>query len=165
MADRLAKAASNTILPPLAQLPWTDFSPLLRRHVISLWSNHWNNLPAHFASKYKSIVPSISNKKTWFYNLDLPRSTIVRFNRLRVGHSFLPEHAYKLGLNDSPLCTLHITESFCDISHLLFDCPSLYSKRTSLINYIKSLNIPLTLPSILNTQTKHTQHKIGRAHV
>uniref|UniRef100_A0A2H8TL40 RNA-directed DNA polymerase from mobile element jockey n=2 Tax=Melanaphis sacchari TaxID=742174 RepID=A0A2H8TL40_9HEMI len=159
-ADGLAKAASYTILPPLAQLPWTDFSPLLRRHIISLWSNHWNNLPAHFASRYKSIVPSIINKKTWFYNLDLPRSIIVRFNRLRVGHSLLPDHAYKLGLNDSPLCTLHITESICDISHLLFDCPSLYSKRTSLINYIKFLNIPPTLPSILNTQVETVIKKI-----
>jgi len=35
-ADGLAKAASNTILPPLAQLPWSDFSPLLSRHITSL---------------------------------------------------------------------------------------------------------------------------------
>ncbi|VVC28773.1 Ribonuclease H-like domain,Ribonuclease H domain [Cinara cedri] len=62
-ADELAKSTSNTILPPLAKLPWTDFTPLLRRHITCLWSNYWNNLPAHFASKYKSIVPSISNKK------------------------------------------------------------------------------------------------------
>jgi len=92
-----------------------------------------NNLPAHFASKYKTIFPCVSNNKSWFYNLDLSRSTIFRFNRLRVGHSLLPEHAYKLGLNDSPLCTLHSTESVCDISHLLFDCPSLYTKRTYII--------------------------------
>jgi len=60
-ADGLAKTASNTILPPLAQLPWSDFSPLLRSRITSLWSNHWNNLPAHFASKYKNIVPNVSN--------------------------------------------------------------------------------------------------------
>jgi len=119
MVDRLAKDTSSTIFPPLTQLLWTNFPPLLRRHIISLWSNHWNNLPTHFASKHKTIVPRISNEKTWFYNLDLPRSIIVRFNRLHVGHSLLPEHAYKLGLNDSPLCTLHITESVCDISHYL----------------------------------------------
>ncbi|KAL4143540.1 hypothetical protein QTP88_005859 [Uroleucon formosanum] len=84
IADGLAKATSNTILPSPAQIPWTDFSPLLRLHITCLWSNHWNNLPAYFASKYKTIVPTISNKKTWFYNLDLPRSSIVRFNRLRI---------------------------------------------------------------------------------
>jgi hypothetical protein len=127
MADRLAKFTSNTILPPLAKLPWTDLTPLLRRHITCLWSNNWNNLPAHFASKYKSLVPVISNKKTWFFKLDLSRSTIVRFNRLRVGHSLFPNHAYKFGLNNSPLCTLHITENVCDISHLLFDYPSLYT--------------------------------------
>lgn len=37
MADRLAKATSYTILPPLAQLPWTDFTPFLRRHIANLW--------------------------------------------------------------------------------------------------------------------------------
>jgi hypothetical protein len=63
MADGLAKSTSNTILLPLAKLPWTDLTPLLRHHIICLWSNYWNNLPAHFASKYKSIVPLISNKK------------------------------------------------------------------------------------------------------
>ncbi|KAL4142166.1 hypothetical protein QTP88_004679 [Uroleucon formosanum] len=160
IADGLAKATSNTILPSPAQIPWTDFSPLLRLHITCLWSNHWNNLPAYFASKYKTIVPTISNKKTWFYNLDLPRSSIVRFNRLRVGHSLLPDHAYKLGLNDSPLCTLHTSESVCDISHLLFDCPSLYYKRMSLINYIKSLNIPPNLPAMLNTQSENVIKKI-----
>jgi hypothetical protein len=147
MADGFAKSTSNTILPPLAKLPWTDFTPLLRCHITCLWSNYWNNLPAHFASKYKSIAPLPSLiKKTWFFNLDLPRSTIVRFNRLRVGHSLLPDHAYKLGLNNSPLCTLHLTESVCDISHLLFDCPSLYTKRLSLFNCLKSSNISPHLP-------------------
>jgi len=159
-ADGLAKAASYSTLPPLAQLPWSDFSPLLSRHITNLWSNHWNNLPAHFASKYKTIVHSVSNKKTWFYNLNLPRSTIIRFNRLRVGHSLLPEHAYKLGLNDSPLCTLHSTESVCDISHLLFNCPSLLTKRTSLMNYFISLRIPPSLPSLLNTRNEMVITKI-----
>ncbi|KAF0728075.1 RNase H domain-containing protein [Aphis craccivora] len=49
MADSFAKSSSNIILPPLATLPWTDFTPLLRRYITCLWFNYWNNLPAHFA--------------------------------------------------------------------------------------------------------------------
>ncbi|KAF0720751.1 RNase H domain-containing protein [Aphis craccivora] len=66
MADSPEKSSSNIILPPLATLPWTNFTPLLRRYITCLWANYWNNLPAHFASKYKSIVPSISKKKNCF---------------------------------------------------------------------------------------------------
>ncbi|KAF0754286.1 RNase H domain-containing protein [Aphis craccivora] len=63
-------------------------------------------------------------------NLNLSRSSIVHFNRLRSGYTFLPAHANKLDLNNSPLCTLHISESPCDLFHILFDCPSLLLKRT-----------------------------------
>lgn len=61
VSDRLAKSTSNTILPSLAQLPWTDFTPILHRYAINLWSNYWKNLPANSAIMYRTIVPNISN--------------------------------------------------------------------------------------------------------
>ena len=154
VADRLAKSTAITILPSPALLPWTDFSPLLRRHILSLWSTQWNKLPVGFASKYKNTAPIFSNNKTWFNNLNLPRSTTVRFNRLRVGHSLLPDHAYKLGLNDSPMCTLHTTENVCDLQHLLFHCPSLCSERLNLLKLFSDLNISPNLFSILNSNSE-----------
>jgi kelch-like protein 2/3 len=154
VADRLAKSTAITILPSPDQLPWTDFTPLLRCHVLSLWSNQWNKLLTDFASKYKNTAPKISNNKTWFNNLNLPRSTIVCFNSLRVRHSLLPDHAYKLGLNDSPLCSLHTAESICDFQHLLFHCPSLCSERLILLNLLRTFNIPLNLFSILKTNSE-----------
>lgn len=116
-------------------------APLLRRHIAFLWSTQWNNLPVAFATKYKAVVSSIPYGKTWFDSLDLPRSIIVRFNRLRKGHTLLPDYAHKFGLNNSPLCNLHMSEDVCDISHLLFDCPSLYTERASLVDYVESLDI------------------------
>lgn len=62
IADGFAKATSNIILSPLAQLPWINFTPSLRRYITNLWFNHWNNLPAYFAYNYKTIVPIVSNK-------------------------------------------------------------------------------------------------------
>lgn len=141
VADWLAKSTVIRILPSPAQLSWTDLFPPLRRRILSLWSNQWNNLPISFASKYKNTAPVISNNKTWFNNLNLPRSTIVRFNRFRVGHSLLPDHAYKLGLNYSPMYTLHTGESICDLQHLLFHCPSLYSERLNLLNLALSISL------------------------
>lgn len=101
-------------------------APLLRRHIAFLWSTQWNNLPVAFATKYKAVVSSIPYGKTWFDSLDLPRSIIVRFNRLRKGHTLLPDHAHKFGLNNSPLCTLHMSS---------------YTERVSLVDYVESLDI------------------------
>lgn len=141
VADNLAKSTFNLICPALTQLPRTDFIPNLRRHISNLWSTYWSNLPAEFATRYKNIVPNILNK-TWFDNLNLPRSTIIQFNRLRTCHTLLSAHAYKLGLNDSPFCTLHPNESVFDLPHLLFDCPYLHAKRAIPFNSLKSSNIP-----------------------
>jgi ribonuclease HI len=152
IADSLAKSSSNLICPSLSLIPWTDLVPILRHHVLTLWSTYWNNLPGHFASRYRSLVPVIHNK-IWFKDLTLSRPLIIKFNRLRIGHHLLPSHAYKLNLNDSPLCTLHIEESICDLSHILFDCPSLSTKRTTLFNSLKSLNIPLNIFDILNSNS------------
>lgn len=149
VANRLAKSITNIILPSPVQVLWTNLTSLLRRHILSLWSNQRNTLPADLASKFKNTIPKVSNNKTWFNNLNLSRITIVRFNRLRVGHSLLLHRAYKLGLNNSPLCTLHLAESICDLQHLLFHCPFLYSELLNLLNSLSALNIPLNLFSIL----------------
>ncbi|KAF0763903.1 RNA-directed DNA polymerase from mobile element jockey [Aphis craccivora] len=86
-----------------------------------------------FAAKYKHIVLNIPHE-TLFNNLNLSKSSIVYFNRRRLGRTLLPVHAYKLELNDSPLCTLHTSESPCDLSDILFDCPSLLLKLCSISN-------------------------------
>jgi len=132
VTDNLAKSTSNLTCPALTQLRHTDFVPILRCHISNLWSTYWSNLPAEFATRYKNIVPNIQNK-ICFNNLNSPRSTIIQFNRLRTGHTLLPAHAYKLGLNDSPLCTLHFNKKVCDLPHFLFDCPSLHEKRFILL--------------------------------
>ena len=84
----------------------------------------------------------------------LPRYSIVQFNRLRIGHHLLPSHTYKLNLNDSPFCTLHMEECICDLSHILFDCPSLSIKRQNLITSLNSSNISFNFYSILNSNSE-----------
>ncbi|KAF0764980.1 RNase H domain-containing protein, partial [Aphis craccivora] len=50
-------------------------------------------------------------------------------------------HSFKLGLNDSPFCTLHLDERICDLSHILFDCPALIIELyfECWLYYIKSM--------------------------
>lgn len=130
VAYSLARSSSNLCLSS-SRIPWSDLIPLLRQYVFSFWSIYWNNSPANFAVRLKSIITNILNRVK-FHKVDLPRSSIVHLNRLRIGHQFLTPHAYKLDLNNYPMCTLHMDESICDLPDILCDCPSLslYVKLT-----------------------------------
>jgi hypothetical protein len=141
VADHLTKSSSNLIFPFFPLLPHSDFTPLLKQHSNNTWLSLWNNLPAEFASRYRNITPNIL-KKTWFHNLHLHRPYIVQFNRLRIGNHLLPSHSFNLGLNDSPFCKFYLNECIYNLSHILFDCPALQTKRIILVNIFKTL-IPL----------------------
>ncbi|KAF0725144.1 RNase H domain-containing protein [Aphis craccivora] len=65
--------------------------------------------------------------------------------------TLLPSHSFKLDLNDSPFCKLHLNECICDLSQILFDFHALISERLALINSLRSFNCPFNLHSILNT--------------
>ncbi len=59
----------------------------------------------------------------------------------------------KLGLNDSPFCTLHLNECICDLPYILFYCLALRVRRKILFNALKPLNIPFNLHFILNIKS------------
>lgn len=116
-------------------------------------SAYWNNSPANFVSRFKSIVPVIPNK-LWFKDLTLSGFFIIKFNRLLISHYLSSAHTCKLNLNNLPLCTLHLEESICDLSYILFNCPSLSIKRLILLNPLKSLSISFNISDILNSNSK-----------
>lgn len=151
IADSIAKSTSSFCCPSPTLIPWTDFCPLLKYHIYNLWRNQWNGLAPNYASWYKNISPSIPSHP-WFHNLKLNRKIITSFSRLRFGHTLLPSHSYKLSLNDSPLCMFHVHDPMiCDISHILFHCPSLVPQRNTLFTLIHSFNVKLDTQSILSS--------------
>lgn len=132
------------------------YSTPTARHVSIFWSIYWNNWPANFDFRFKSVVPEIPNKVS-FHNLDPPKSSIVQFNSLRIGHCLIPSHAYKPNHNhnNSLLCTLHTKESISDLSHIQFDYPSLSAERLFFLNSLYSLNTPLNFSVILKFNFMH----------
>ncbi|XP_025418121.1 uncharacterized protein LOC112688914 [Sipha flava] len=148
-ADSLAKSTAFLCCPSSSTIPWSDFCPMLKNSVDKLWLRYWKGLPTHFATWYRDIVPSIS-PLPWFDKSKLSRKNISSFSRLRFGHTLLPSHSFKLGLNDSPLCTRHFSPATCNITHILFNCPYISSQRESFLSQINSLNIPANPQSILS---------------
>jgi hypothetical protein len=128
----IAKNTASIQLPSNIPIPWFDFCPKLKSCVHHLWSDSYNNLPHHFATRYRKLNPTIPSKP-WFHNLKLSRKAISSFSRLRFGHTLLPSHSFKLSLNDSPLCIFDHPPTICDINHILFKCSALHAERLQLL--------------------------------
>lgn len=139
-ADALARSLNNVFPSGSLFCPYSDLVPLLRRDINKLWLLEWESLPVSYSPAYKMISPVIPTQP-WFQDLDIDRYIIVLYSRLRLGHNLLPFHAFKLGLNHSSACLLgNCREDSCDLSHLLFDCPTIAFNRHSLKSIFASCN-------------------------
>lgn len=103
---------------PGFKLPATDLLPIHRRLLRNAWNSKWSSLLPNFTSWHTSISTSIP-EPPWSQDLDLQRSTIVSFSRLRLGHNLLPTHSFLHSLNSSPLCTLKSFVTFIIFSSLV----------------------------------------------
>jgi len=100
----------------LFKITFSDFLFPHRNTWNKAWLSSWRILLG------SRITPPCTGKFPLLY---LPRSTIVKFCRLRLGHYLLPYHSFRISLNSSPFCTLHTSDAYCNICHIIFSCPSL----------------------------------------
>ena len=132
--------------------PYTDLVSLHRTSTQELWKLEWDSLPESYASSYRSLFKNIPSQP-WFQSLKMSRATITKYTRLRTGHSLLPHHSFKLGLNNSPYCPLpNCSGEYCDFQHLLLNCSSLSIQRTTLKNLFSTLDINFSLINALSTK-------------
>jgi len=104
-----------------------------------------------FQNYSKLISPKIPNQP-WFQSLNGSRSIIVLYSRLRIGHNLLPNHAFMLGLNQSPAYTLpNCGDDYCDFRYLLISCPYLHSSRNSLKIIFHALSINFSYTEALSS--------------
>lgn len=96
------------------------------------WLSSWRSLSPNHAIWHRKIFRFIS-LCPWFHHLDLLRSKIVNFSRLRLCHNILPYNLFQFSLNLSPFYTLHKSEAYCNICHILFKCPSFSYERSILL--------------------------------
>lgn len=82
----------------------------------SSWHNHYREYPAGEA--YKRIQP-VLNRKPWFCN-ENSRPFIRILSRIRSSHCLHPQHKYKIGLKENPLCRCG---KLGDLEHCILECP------------------------------------------
>ena len=122
-ADIAAKAA---LLLPISNLPVpsSDFSSLIRYHLLKQWQESWNS---ELPNKLHSIEPKVN-----VFNLyRLPRRDEIIIHRLRIGHSFIT-HGFLLRGETCPRC------SACDVDltveHILLHWVSFATARDNSFN-------------------------------
>lgn len=93
------------------------------------WNNYWKQSAKFKGSYLFSLQPEVS-LRPWFSKFkNFNKTTTSIVSRLRIGHSCLPTHLFKLKIVNNNLC--ECGDHVGDIDHVFFNCknhnPSLYS--------------------------------------
>ena len=126
-ADTAAKAA---VLMPISSLtlPYSDYLPLIRTHVLNQWQSSWS---LETENKLHAIEPTVNETKSY----RLPRRDEIIIHRLRIGHTFLT-HGYLLKRDSPPQCSACQTQ--LTVEHVLLHCQTWNAIRA---NYFTVTNL------------------------
>ena len=112
-ADTAAKAAVPMPISSMT-LPYSEYLPLIRTHVLNQWQSSWS-LEAE--NKLHAIEPTVNITKSY----RLPRYDEIIIHRLRIGHTFLAR-GHLLKRDSPPQCDACQTQ--LTVEHVLLHCPT-----------------------------------------
>ena len=128
----------------------TELFRILKVDVLKSWQDDWNSSMNVKGKRTYLIKPDVSSAP-WFTkgNFD-SKLFCTSITRLRIGHGLFPEHMFRMGLLETPLCNCGEVGT---LEHIFFNCADLNNIR---ISFLKSLSKagyqpPFNLVSILAT--------------
>lgn len=140
--DCAAKEAHNL---PINTNNFLFFSDLISASKKSVWENWLRD--RSYALSQTNLGRIRENNPVPFISSLNDRRLNTALIRIRIGHSSLNEHLYRLKLVESPSCP------YCGLSetidHVFLECPRYYSFRTKLKYILQRLGIPFEIPKIL----------------
>ncbi len=127
-------------------LTFKEIKALIRKNTIDAWQRGWS-----LQDQGRFTHKLFSNVQTSLPKLSIPRKTDIKLNRLRSGHTLLPEHAAKMGLSrtGSPQCQCGMDTG--TIAHFLLHCSLHAPAREALISKIELAYISTNTPPHLRT--------------
>ena len=89
-ADQAAKSALNLCNITSYPLPYSDITSSIKKHLFTRWQHLWHNSTSN---KLHSIYPTLP------VNSNYPKAQLTRqeqtlYNRLRIGHTYLPGNTF-----------------------------------------------------------------------
>ena len=162
LADGLAVAAHLNLDQPIIEVPpcLSNLKKELSNSINDKYNLRWR---VTSAATHLGLIKD--RFVSWHHIFVHDRRSDVVISRLRLGHTCLKGHLYKIGLADSPNCTN------CSVietpQHLLLDCPLYAQARTTLLSSLSTLKITtLSLRSLLgggkytSAETLHIFHSL-----
>ena len=144
MADKIAKQGlqlSNiTFVPPDP----VTISKTIKRTFRTTWKeDSKREIQAKF---YGRINPRMENQPMM---RDKCRKVDTGITRLRLGHSRLKHHLYRLGIEEDEDCRFCGQRTPETIEHVMLECPRFYSYQTTMKQKLRKENIPINIETIL----------------
>jgi hypothetical protein len=112
----------------------------------------WNNLPLstrqiNSLEKFKETIKSKIEPNQLYYTTRTRRAQVLH-TRLRIKHSDLNDHLFRINLADDPGCDCGAERE--TIHHYLLECPTHQAHRNALLNSLQDLNQHLNAETLLS---------------
>ena len=143
LADRLAKEGATNPVTAKYGLHFFEYNAVLKESFATFLSERWQREKGEvFLGQHKQ------SWQDWPWTFVKDRSLEVAMARLRIGHSRLGAHMFRIGLAASPNCV------FCGVpetvEHFLLRCYRLHSFRCEMLAAISRLGVrPVSLSVLL----------------
>lgn len=141
-ADKSAKEATNSPLIMTNNYSITDINKFLKTYYVEN-----NNFMQQTSTWYKTININKLNIND-FYKSNINRRDFIKFERLRLGHTFL-SHAHIINLPQTIFCNCNINPSEI-LKHILCSCPKFQKYRQNIFKNIPNPKDILTNPTECN---------------
>ena len=145
-SDTAAKEAHSLPFITIPALPTQDIKHGITRALSTAWTDYWiqqrnNSRAGHHLAQIKQTI------KEWpWASIPTNRKLETALSRLRIGHSGLNSHMYRMGMNHTPLCDCGAPET---VEHALITCPNYDQPRQALAAAVQRLQQPMTVQILL----------------
>ncbi|XP_046144405.1 uncharacterized protein LOC123988423 [Osmia bicornis bicornis] len=151
LADRHAKAAAQSIVKQLSQVPYTDVFPLLKQKIKDSADIELTRQGRYKGTKYFREFYAKSKAQPWFHNKNLSRHTTVWINRARANHFHLKASLARVGMAQDTRCQCGYPME--DIDHILWDCTLTREYRKEMLQQLRAKGVspPFSIDTLLVT--------------
>ena len=143
--DSLAKEAHNILDLTSIPIPFKESTTICHRAIWDSW-----RVERETELKFSNLgTLREGNKMAPLETFIKDRKVNTSIIRLRIGHSSLRQHLYRLRLEISPLCECQQEET---VQHIIMECPRYFSARTKMKHFLFNLGVPFNLKNILGRE-------------
>lgn len=133
----------------------SDIGTIFKQNIRKNWEEIWLEYVNTSHSPYTLIHPTLPKSIPHIMDFCVSKSYSTIITRLRLNHGCFPAHLFKIGLNNTSLCSCD-NSSVCDMNHLFFSCKNHPQVIAEFETFLKTLSMqfPTNITSLLSSHNK-----------